>query len=545
MTEEHKQNVLIIAVALSILVHVGLMVVMRPQVMTQLVGSTDAKRTRDSVVMTDVPARPEIAEMDAVQDVDALKESPTAETIVLPTSPTLQGFLQEDEPIAPEIQPPQTEVEPMKILEDAPSLSEKILVEGVVVPTVTPLAENDFSVTTPQVAESVPDHGGFDAIALAVEVPTLTSPLEMPVLGVGEEAIGSDLGVEPPLETTEDAAYTPPQEVLDQVDEKMVEEEKKAIRELLDTKDMTELAPFVSLAVDSATTETWTYFRVKVTPDASLPVVSKDVVVLLDASGSIGDDRLKSCRKAAQAILRSCTNTGDRFNLVAFRNRFSYAFRSWQTCRADSFKSADKWLNNLAAYGRTDVFSVIRSVLTLPRDPERPLIALVVTDGDANAGVSETAQILSKFSALNDGLISVYMYGVKSGANRELIDVLTHGNRGESYIHGGSRWKAGTGIETLSTRFRDPVLSDLRVVFTANSQAEVYPRLLKNLYRGENVEIVGRVPKGQTEVAFSLKGLNGDKPYEGFFKVKLADAAFDDQLPEAWKAEHAIDLKLR
>ena len=60
------------------------------------------------------------------------------------------------------------------------------------------------------------------------------------------------------------------------------------------------------------------------------------------------------------------------------------------------------------------MFSTISSVLTLPRDPGRPLIALVVTDGEANAGVSDTGAILSKFTALNDGLVSVYMYGVKT-----------------------------------------------------------------------------------------------------------------------------------
>ena len=244
-------------------------------------------------------------------------------------------------------------------------------------------------------------------------------------------------------------------------------------------------------------------------------------------------------------ILRSAFNTGDRFNIVAFRNSYSYAFRRWQECDRESFAAADKWLANLSAHGRTDVFGTIRSVLTLPRDPARPLIALVVTDGDANSGVSDTAQILSKFTDLNDGLVSVYMYGVKESANRELIDVLTHGNRGESFIYGGLRWKAGSGIEKLSDRFRDPVLSDIRVGFTADSGAEAYPRLLKNLYRGDVVTIVGRVPKGRGEVAFSLKGLNGRKPYEAFFKVPLGRIASDPSLAGAWAEEAAIDAKLK
>ena len=242
--------------------------------------------------------------------------------------------------------------------------------------------------------------------------------------------------------------------------------------------------------------------------------------------------------------MRSCTNTGDRFNLVAFRDRFSYAFRTWRECDAASFAEGDKWLSHLVAHGRTDVFATISSVLTLPRDPKRPLIALVVTDGDANAGVKGTADILSKFSKLNDGLVSVYMYGVKASANRELIDVLTRGNRGESFIFDGWRWKAGSGIEGLSERFRDPVVTDLRVVFPSSCPAEAYPSLLRNVYRGNEVTFVGRVPGRPADVAFSLKGLSGDVAYEGFFRLPIDAAQKDASIPELWLQEREIDLKI-
>ena len=167
-----------------------------------------------------------------------------------------------------------------------------------------------------------------------------------------------------------------------------------------------------------------------------------------------------------------------------------------------------------------------------------------MTDGDANAGVSDTAEILSKFTALNDGLVSVYMYGVKSSANRELIDVLTHGNRGESFVFDGWRWSAGEGMEGLSERFRDPVLSDLRIIFAANVKAEAYPRLLRNLYRGDVLSFVGRVPEGTKEVAFSMRGIGGADAYEGFFRLPFATAASDPSIAAEWKSEADIDRKL-
>jgi Mg-chelatase subunit ChlD len=334
--------------------------------------------------------------------------------------------------------------------------------------------------------------------------------------------------------------FEPIREVMAEVDEKIVETEKAAVRSLLDVRDAKELDAFVNMTATSASQGEWTYFKISVLPRSQLKVVPKDVVILLDASGSIANDRLKSCRNNAKKILRSCMNSHDRFNLVAFRDDFRYAFKTWQDCGQESYDRAERWLNSLAAYGRTDVFASAASVLKLPRDPKRPLIALIVTDGIANKGVRETSQILSRFTKLNDGLISVYMYGVKDDANRELIDVLTRGNRGESFIFEGSRFEAGSGIDALSERFRDPLLSDLRIVFSSATEAETYPRLLRNLYRGCPVYVYGRAPKGTKEISFSLKGLSAEQAYESFFTFSVENAQIDDALPYLWRQEKSI-----
>jgi len=396
---------------------------------------------------------------------------------------------------------------------------------------------------------------------LKVETPkTAPRPVEAPAFVVTLPSVGKPAAAEAPsapkdLESAfrptklssaaaPSAAFAPAQEIYEKVDAQVVTAEKEAVRSLIDREDAADLARHVDLSMTATEKDGWRYFKVALMPKTTLPIVPKDVVMVIDGSGSIGKDRFGRCRKVAKQILRTATNTGDRFNLVVFRNAFSYAFRTWRACDAASFAAGDAWLNRQSAHGRTDVFSTISSVLTLPRDPKRPLIALVVTDGDANYGVSDTAEILSKFTALNDGLVSIYMYGVKSSANRELIDVLTHGNRGESFVFEGWRWDAGTGMEELSERFRDPVLSDLRLVFATGTPAESYPRLLKNLYRGETLSFTGRVPAQTKEVAFALKGLGGTEAYEGFFKLPLSSARADPSLVAAWEAERVIDAQL-
>ncbi len=540
MTDERRQDLLLVALVVSVVAHIALMFFIKPQVMMHVAATANRSRPRPPMTVTDAPTKVEPVSMAEVRDVAPEKDSPTAADDQAPLVSSFDAPKTEAISNAPEAEPPALEEAPQPKMEIASHLSEKIYIEKPNASWTTPIVSENLRMSAPQTVATAPS-----AVEATKELPMFTAPTFTPA--VPEKTVAQLPAVLPVEEEADEPSETfvPEEEIRATVDERVVEAEKAAVRDLLDVKDARELNKFVSFVTTSATAGDWTYFRVQMNPRTSLPVVPKDVVVLLDASGSIGSDRLKSCRNAARTILRSCTNTGDRFNLVAFRDRFTYAFRSWQTCSQVGFERADKWLNSLAAHGRTDVFSVIRSVLTLPRDPKRPLIALVVTDGDANSGVSETAEILSKFTALNDGLISVYMYGVKGSANRELIDVLTRGNRGESYIYGGYRWKAGSCIEGLSDQFRDPVLSDLRLVFATDSKAEVYPRRLRNIYRAGLVDFVGRVPKGVTEVAFSLKGLNGAQSYEGFFKLDLTTAAFDGQIPDRWKAELTIDEKLR
>ena len=196
------------------------------------------------------------------------------------------------------------------------------------------------------------------------------------------------------------AAKPPPAPpAMARVDEAIVAQEKAAVRRLRDEKVATG-RPFdrnvnVTLGswIDPAHPSN-RYFRVRVASNAldPLPIVSKDIVFMLDASGSIGNDRLASCRNAVLEALDRL-NTGDRFNVVAFRDKFSYAFpdTAWREVDVNSVEEARKWLRTLKAHGNTDVFRTLRSVLTLPRDPARPIVAFVATDGDATSGMTRSA----------------------------------------------------------------------------------------------------------------------------------------------------------
>lgn len=528
MTHERHEEVVVAALVVSVLLHIGLMVAVRPQVMSS--AAKVPRRVSRSVAMrvTKTSTRPTAVPLADLQDLKAVKDAPAvrrdqgvpsvtapSEAVSAAKVPSVEAAKAD----APVFQAkPKFETRPVGSASSAPAV---------------PL----LKIETPAIASTVSELPEFTVKMPEVKIAPMMSatPVSANILPSGTPAMGD--------EETVSAVFTPGTEVYRHVDERIVEAEKAAVKELLNAPNAEKFVKFANVVMTRTEAEDGTYFKVMVSPRGNLEVMPKDVVLVIDGSGSIGDDRFSSCRKAARRILRTATNSGDRFNLVVFRNAFSYCFRAWQDCTAESFAAGEKWLAHQTAHGRTDVFSTIRSVLTLPRDPKRPLVALVVTDGDANAGVSDTAAILSRFTTLNDGLVSVYMYGVKSSANRELLDTLTHLNRGESFVFEGWRWSAGEGMEELSERFRDPVLSDLRVIFAAGTQTETYPQLLRNLYRGGTLSFVGRVAKGTKSIAFSIRALTSESACEGFFKLSLDDAPMDASIVAEWESERTLARK--
>ena len=549
-----RGDLIVLAIVVSLALHAAVMFFAAPQVMSH-VGTTtkEPKRMhRPPMAVKRFEGDPfrERVKTEPKVDVPAPREAPTVVQPGASPAPLGETAATEIPTAAPAVALPEVLAGPPEASMELPKPSlpaaGAIQDTGFTMPSSAPAA--------PAVAASLDVPSAPVAVESFIPTPGLAAPEPEFTLPKMEETKSESPVVLAGIESSKEAPrveFTFNNKVLEGVDEGFVEKEKAAVKQLLSVPDAAPAERGVrcglSVYTDPADAR-WRYFKVTLSPRTgldALPIVPKDAVILIDASGSIGKDRIRSCREVAKSILRSCLNSGDRFNLVAFRNSFEYAFQEWRECDAPSFAAADRWLSGLTAHGRTDVFSVIRSVLTLPRDPARPVIALVVTDGDANAGVSDTAEILSRFTKLNDGLISVYMYGVKKEANRELIELLTRGNRGESFIHSGLRLQAGKNLEELAMAFRDPVLTDLRVVFAADTAAETYPRLLKNLYKGHTVELYGRCPASVKKLVFTLQGLSGKKAFEALYQFNLvtADAA-DPLLRTAWLNSRSVEKSL-
>ncbi len=554
MGSEFSQNreatVALVCAALfvSVVAHLGLMYALSDctlSTFSAVARSSQKKWTREvptmRVTRAETPERPEVRETKLESD-DATRDSALEAPAgggSLPPSAAEAGVVSEGVAPAPEARLPKQEI----IKVSAPVVPDELAaLPRTYVPTETrkrnaPELDTAALLRAP-LPTSVPADGavrtpGGSAGVGTGNVPGLSvAPRAAPVEASG--SFGASASVAVPETAFADASRgeTPkkapasvaaPAEMMARVDEAVVAREKAAVRDLLDSQDGADFSDNVKAELawwSDPDASQRKYFRLTLSSDAVRPldVVSKDLVFLLDASGSIANDRLAACRAVVKNALRAL-NTGDRFNIVAFRDKFDYCFSAWQSVTPDALKRADKWMDKLTAHGRTDVFSTLRSIMTVPRDPRRPVVALVVTDAEATAGLTKSADILAAFTKLNGGLVSVYMYGVKDRANRQLMDLLSRGNRGGWTCHEGDRKKAAAELDGFIETFHDPVLTDLRVMFASANGVEAHPRMVRNLYKGQPVEIYGSCPASARDIAFVVRGLNGADVFESVFHV--------------------------
>ena len=272
------------------------------------------------------------------------------------------------------------------------------------------------------------------------------------------------------------------------------------------------------------------YFRLQVARrgEQELPVVPKDIIFLQDSSRSLAEERLYFCRQALKALLPRL-NPDDRFNVVKFSGAAEFCFPGWSPVQPAALEAAAAFIDTMRSEGETDLFASVRALQTLPRDPARPLIAVVITDGRATAGLTESTEIIGAFTRINDGACSVFALGTHGRANAYLLDLLTFCNRGASAIVTSGRWDIPGRIEELAAGISRPVLGNVSIATDLASQADLHPLPSANLYADRTLEYYGSTPPGVTNVVVHVRGEGGEAKCDVIFRFALASAPGGDE----------------
>lgn len=273
---------------------------------------------------------------------------------------------------------------------------------------------------------------------------------------------------------------------------------------------------------DSANEDGFFMLMIQPPHSAQERIVAKDLVLVVDQSGSMDGVKWRQAQAAATYVLENL-NPADRFNVILFST--GWRLYSNQLESATSAREAADWVNGQSADGGTDINGALTTALGFA-DAERPLTILFITDGLPTEGEVDPQMILSNLGAAAKPNARIFSFGVGDDVDTFLLDSIVREHRGSgSYVRPSER--IDEEVASLYNRISSPVMTDVQLEIDDVMVDTVYPtQPLPDLFAGNQLVVVGRYRNGIDSTAIHLSGVvNGDRQTVTYNNMAFSERA--------------------
>jgi Ca-activated chloride channel family protein len=229
--------------------------------------------------------------------------------------------------------------------------------------------------------------------------------------------------------------------------------------------------------------------------------VARDVVFVLDRSGSMQGAKMASAARACASLLRTL-GPRDRFSLQAFDEVIEWMPGGFQQADEGAIERGEKWLRSIEARGGTELDLAMREALQQLRSrgesAGRAPVVVLLTDGQ----VGDESSVLKRLQAeLGDA--RVFTVGVDTAVNDGFLRRLAALGGGTStFVEPGARLEEA--LQSVGREIGTPLVTDLRI---DGEVTELAPARIPDLFAGRaaaaffrlggrRVKITGRFADG-------------------------------------------------
>jgi Ca-activated chloride channel family protein len=215
-------------------------------------------------------------------------------------------------------------------------------------------------------------------------------------------------------------------------------------------------------------------------------VLPKDIIYVVDTSGSMGGESIKQARQSLVFALAQLS-PADRFNVIEFNSSARQFYPSAVAATPGNISSAKAQVSRLQANGGTHMMAALALALA-GDDDNRSLRQIVfITDGSvANEGQ------LYKYIVANLGTSRLFTVGIGAAPNSWFMRKAAEFGGG-SYTHIGSVSAVYSKMAALFSKLNSPVANNISITWPMGFKAEVYPQRIPDLYKGEPLMVVAKV----------------------------------------------------
>ena len=279
-------------------------------------------------------------------------------------------------------------------------------------------------------------------------------------------------------------------------------------------------------------------FMMTLTPGDDLAKITegRDWAFVLDMSGSMSG-KYQTLVDGVQRALKGL-NPEDRFQLILFDDSVEDLTRGWINSTPENVK---QWSNKLAATaprGGTNLYAGLNHALKA-LDADRTGAIVLVTDGEANVGVTEKKKFLKLMEGHDVRLFTAVM---GNGANRPLLNAMTKISNGFAVSVSNSDDISGKIME-FTSKVSHQALHDLNLKIAGIKVADMTPNNIHSLYRGEQLTVFGHYwGSGDAKVTLNGKVSGESKQYTSTFAFPDNETRYPE-IERLWAYAKIQDLK--
>jgi Ca-activated chloride channel family protein len=282
------------------------------------------------------------------------------------------------------------------------------------------------------------------------------------------------------------------------------------------------------------------YFLLMLSPKdeiAERELVNKDIVFVLDTSGSMADEgKMEKARSALLFGIRSLRDS-DRFNVISFSGEEHLMERSLINADASGRRRGEEFVKGLRATGGTNINDSLLASMKQFEKNDRPKMLVFMTDGLPTVGETNIDKINANLQKAKTAEVRIFPFGFGYDVNTALLDKLGSENSGVSdYVQ--PKEDLEIKVSNFFAKVSSPVLSDLELDLGDVQADLMYPRKLTDLFKGMQLAVIGRYKNANDlkNVAVMLRGKSGRENrsfnYSNLdFPIREDD---NDFLPRLW-----------
>ncbi|MGD8855476.1 MAG: VIT domain-containing protein [Chloroflexota bacterium] len=258
-------------------------------------------------------------------------------------------------------------------------------------------------------------------------------------------------------------------------------------------------------------------------------VVAKDVILVVDTSGSMEGEKMRQAKEAAAFVVDNL-NQEDRFNIISFSTGVRYFERA--LVPANQAGDYRQFIDRLEAVGGTNISGALLEAVA-QADDRRPTTIIFLTDGLATEGIVETPLLLDTIKQQAPDNIRLFAFGVGDDVDTMLLDGLTQNHRGTTtYVRPGEN--IDEAVSAFYAKVSTPVLANVDLDFEDIIVEQMYPQELPDLFAGAQLVLAGRYREGGPATITLTGEVNGREQRFVYDDNTFHKAGGEDFIPRLW-----------